>query len=174
MIFFLYPITINAVGERHSHRRHSTGRESAEHSDYEEAAVLIGIIYSTEKKVIEKLARGLKRGLEEQGHRVQVYTDNDERFSGLAGCRHLFVGSFSTGGFKPKTPMRLKEMLSKTGGISGKRSIAFLAKGGMGERKALAALMNDMEKQGCYIIDQEIFSSEQHAYNFGKSVHLKE
>ncbi len=136
--------------------------------------MLIGIIYSTEKKVIEKLTQGLKRGLEEQGHRVQVYADNNESFSGLAGCRHLFVGSFSTGGFKPRTPMRLKEVLGKTGGISGKRSIAFLAKGGMSERKALVALMNDMEKQGCYIIDQEIFSSEQNAYNFGKSVHLKE
>lgn len=136
--------------------------------------MLVGIIYSTEKKVIEKLVQGLKRGLEEQGHRVQVYADSNENFVGLAGCRHLFVGSFSTGGFKPKTPMRLKEMLHKTGGISGKRSIAFLAKGGMSERKALIALMDDMEKQGCYIIDQEIFSSEQDAYNFGKSVHLKE
>jgi len=140
----------------------------------EETAVLIGIIYSTEKKVIEKLAQGLKRGLEEQGHRVRLYADNSENFSGLAGCRHLFVGSFSTGGFKPRTPMRLKDMLSKTGGISGKRSIAFLAKGGMSERKALIALMNDMETQGCYIIDQEVFSSETDAYNFGKSVHLKE
>jgi hypothetical protein len=120
------------------------------------------------------LVRGLKRGLEGQGHRVQVYADSNESFAGLAGCRHLFVGSFSTGGFKPKTPMRLREMLHKTGGISGKRSIAFLAKGGMSERKAMIALMDDMEKQGCYIIDQEIFSSEQDAYNFGNSVHLKE
>ncbi len=43
----------------------------------------------------------------------------------------------------------------------------------MGERKALAALMKDMEKQGCYLVDQHSFSSEQQAYEFGKTIHLK-
>jgi hypothetical protein len=135
--------------------------------------VLVGIIYSTEKKVIAKLAEGLKRGLEEQGQSVKIFPDNAESFTGLAGCKLLFVGSFVTAAFKPKTPKRLYDALSKLSVVSGKRSIAFVAKGGMGERKALVALMNDMEKQGCYIIDQQSFASEDEAFRFGKTVPLK-
>ncbi|RKX99393.1 MAG: hypothetical protein DRP55_07330 [Spirochaetes bacterium] len=134
----------------------------------------IGIIYSTEKRVIEKLVNGLKRGLEEQGNTVMLFPDNSTTFSGLASCRHIFVGSFITAAFKPKTPPRLRDALSKVPGISGKRSIAFIASGGLGARKALLVLMNDMEKQGCFIIDQKAFSSENDAYQFGKTIKLKD
>ena len=135
--------------------------------------MLVGIIYSTEKKVIGKLAEALQRGLEEQGHQVKVFSDDTESFTGLAACKTLIVGSYVTGGFKPKTPSRLKDVLSKLGIISGKRSMAFVAKGGIAERKALVQLMNDMEKQGCYMVDQRTFSSEDDAYRFGKTVTLK-
>jgi flavorubredoxin len=135
--------------------------------------MLVGIIYSTEKKVIVKLADGLKRGLEEQGHQVKVFSDDADTFTGLAACKMLMVGSYVTAAFKPRTPSRLADALSKLGVISGKRSMAFIAKGGMGERKALVQLMNDMEKQGCYIVDQQSFSSENEAYQFGKTVELR-
>jgi flavorubredoxin len=135
--------------------------------------VLVGILYSTHKKVIEKLALALKRGLEEQGHSVRVFADTDERLTGLGACKRLFVGSCVTSLFKARTPARLKETIGKTSGLSGKRSIAFLAGGGMGERKALVSLMNDMEKQGCYIIDQQTFSSEEDARTFGKTIQFK-
>lgn len=135
--------------------------------------MLVGIIYSTEKKVIGKLTEALKRGLEEQGHQVKVFSDDSDSFTGLAACKTLIVGSYVIGGFKPKTPPRLKDALSKLSIISGKRSIAFVASGSIGERKALVQLMNDMEKQGCYMVDQQSFSSEDDAYRFGKTVTLK-
>jgi len=135
--------------------------------------MLVGIIYSTEKKVIGKLAEGLQRGLEEQGHQVKVFPDDANSFAGIAGCKILIIGSLVTAAFKPRTPPKLKDALSKIAGISGKRSMAFVAKGGMGERKALVALMQDMEKQGCYLVDQQSFSSEEDAYRFGKSVTLR-
>jgi flavorubredoxin len=133
----------------------------------------IGMIYSTEKKVIEKLAEGLKRGLEEQGHQVKSFPDDAGSFSGIAGCRMFIIGSYVTAAFKPRTPSRLKEALGKVAGLTGKRSMAFVARGGMGERKALVQLMQDMERQGCYLVDQQSFSSEEDAYRFGKSVTLK-
>ncbi len=134
----------------------------------------IGMIYSSEKKVIEKLARGLKRGLEEKGEKVNAYSDNEQNFRGLASCRYLFVGTYTNSAFKPHTPPRLRDALARIPGIAGKRSIAFISKGGMGERKALLAVMNDMEKQGCFLIDQHSFSSEKEAYEFGKTVELKQ
>jgi flavorubredoxin len=134
----------------------------------------IGMIYSSEKKVIEKLARGLKRGLEEKGEKVTAYPDNEQNFRGLASCKYLFVGTYKNSAFKPHTPPRLRDALARVPGISGKRSIAFIPKSGMGERKALLAVMNDMEKQGCFLVDQHSFSSEKEAYEFGKTVSLKE
>ena len=133
----------------------------------------IGMIYSSEKKVIEKLALGLKRGLEEKGDKVTAYPDSEENFRGLASCKYLFVGTYKTSSFKPRTPQRLRDALARIPGISGKRSIAFIPKSGMGERKALLAVMNDMEKQGCFMIDQHAFSSEKDAYEFAKTISLK-
>lgn len=133
----------------------------------------VGIIYSTDKKVIEKLAHALEKGLQEQGHFVKVYPDTSETFAGIAMCKHLVVGSYATSAFKARTPARLRDALNKIPGISGKRSIAFVAKGGIGERKALVSLMEDMEKQGCFMIDQLSFSSEREAYEFGKTVNLR-
>jgi flavorubredoxin len=138
-----------------------------------EGTMLVGIIYSSEKKVIEKLAQALQRGLEEQGHQVKIFSDDSDSFTGLAACKTIIVGSYVTGGFRPKTPPRLKDTLSKLSIVSGKRSMAFVSSGGIGERKALVQLMNDMEKQGCYMVDQQSFSSEDDAYRFGKSVELK-
>ncbi len=46
-------------------------------------------------------------------------------------------------------------------------------RGGMGERKALVSLMIDMEKQGCFIVDQVSFYSEREAQEFGRTVKLK-
>ncbi|MGQ9616152.1 MAG: hypothetical protein ACUVWJ_07075 [Spirochaetota bacterium] len=136
--------------------------------------MLVGIIYSTEKKVIGKLAEGLKRGLEEQGQNVRMYPDNLDTYTGIASCNHIFVGTHITSAFKTKTPERLRDVLAKLPGISGKRAIAFVPKGGIGERKALVALMGDMERQGCYIIDQRAFSSEEDAYRFGKTINLRD
>ena len=133
----------------------------------------VGIIYSSEKKVIEKLAGELKRGLEEQRHTVFMYADSADNFRGIAGCRYLIIGSYATAAFKPKTPSRLTAALHKVPGIAGKRSIAFVPRSAMGEKKALAALMNDMEKQGCFLIDQRAFGSEKEAYEFARSVNLK-
>ena len=133
----------------------------------------IGIIYSTDKKVIEKLASGLKNGLEQQGHRVLIFPDNSGSFRGLAACKHLFVGTYITSIFKAKTPPKLRDALNKIPGITGRRSTAFVAGSGMGERKALLSLMNDMEKQGCFMVDQRAFTSEKDAFEFGKTVTMK-
>ena len=133
----------------------------------------VGIIYSTDKKVIEKIAQGLEKGLQEQGHTVKLFPDSAEAFGGLAVCRYLFVGTYANAAFKPKTPARLRDALAKIPGIAGKRSTAFVLRGGMGERKALLSQMNDMEKQGCFLVDQVTLGSENDAREFGRTTRLK-
>lgn len=133
----------------------------------------VGIIYSTDKKVIEKLAQGLEKGLQQQGHTVKLFPDTSGSFGGLAMCRYLFIGSYATAAFKVKTPAKLRDALNKIPGIAGKRATAFVVKGGLGERKALLSLMADMEKQGCILIDQTAFGSESEAEAYAKTVKLK-
>jgi len=132
-----------------------------------------GIIYSSDMAYVEKITNELARGLMDQGVSVKLIPDDSTSLSGLAACEYIFIGSYKTSLFKAVTPSRLKGALAKVGGIAGKRAIAFIAKGGMGERKALVNLMNDIEKQGCFIIDQIAFSSDKDAYNFGKTIKLK-
>ena len=133
----------------------------------------IGIVYSTEKPIIEKLAVSLKKGIETQGDEVILYPDKSDRFSGIAACRLLFVGTYAPSMFKVRTPSKLKDALSKAGGISGKRSIAFTSDSGARARKALLALMADMERQGCIIIDQIEMRTEKEMYQYGANVKLK-
>lgn len=133
----------------------------------------VGIIYSAEKKIVESIAHGLKRGLEEQGATVRMFPDTTNTLSGLSACNLVFVGGFVMSIFKGKTPQRLREVLQKATGIAGKRSVAFVPKSGMGERKALLSLMQAMEKQGCYLIDQLSIASEKDAYAVGKRMKLK-
>ncbi|MFW6180431.1 MAG: hypothetical protein ACOC8N_01685 [Spirochaetota bacterium] len=135
--------------------------------------MLIGILYSTHKKAVQEAAEGLRQGLEEQGHSVKIFPDDAGSFGALGACRNIMVGSCVTALFKPRTPKKLRDALAKAPGLAGKRSVAFLAGGGMSERKALAALMKDMEKQGCYLVDQRSFSSRQDAYEFGRQAELK-
>ena len=136
--------------------------------------MLIGIIYSTEKNVIEKLADGLKRGIEEQGKEVRLYPDTSDKVSGLPACNLVLVGTYAPTLFKVKTPSRLTSILDRAGGLAGKRSIAFTPDTGSKGRKALFAVMKEMEKQGCVVIDQLALRTEKEAYQYGTMLKLKE
>jgi flavorubredoxin len=136
--------------------------------------VFVGIIYSTEKNVIEKVAEGLKSGIEKQGKEVRLYPDNSEKVSGLPACKLILVGTYAPTLFKVKTPSRLKSMLDRAGGLAGKRSIAFTSDTGSRGRKALFAVMKEMEKQGCVVIDQLTLRNEKEAYQYGANLKMRD
>jgi hypothetical protein len=121
--------------------------------------MLVGILYSKEKPVIEKLSESLKKGIETQGAEVRLYPDNA-------------VGSYAPSMFKVKTPPSVKDALYKSGGLAGKRCVAFTPDGGGRGRKALLAVMSDMEHQGCIVVDMVILKSEKEAYQFGTQITL--
>lgn len=133
----------------------------------------VGILYSAEKPIIEKVAGSLKKGIEEQGSEAGLYPDSSDTFSGLSASRLLFVGTYASSMFKVRTPSRLKEALNKIGGIAGKRSIAFTPDSGTRGRKALLALMADMERQGCIVVDQLVLRSEKEAQQYASEMRLK-
>lgn len=132
----------------------------------------VGILYSTEKPILERFVDSLKQGLEKQGAQVQLYPDNSERFGGLAACKLLFIGSFAPTLFKVRTPVRMRAALGKSGGLLGRRAVAFTCDKGARGRKALLAVMADMERQGCIIVDQLTIRSEREAHQFGATLKL--
>jgi hypothetical protein len=132
----------------------------------------VGILYSTEKPSLKRLSDSLKQGLEKQGAQVQLYPDNANTFSGIAACKLLFIGSFAPSFFKVRTPARMREALGKSGGLAGRRAVAFTNDKGSRGRKALLSVMADMERQGCIIVDQLTIRSEKEAYQFGETVKL--
>jgi hypothetical protein len=138
-----------------------------------ERYVRVGILYSTEKATIVELAGSLRRGIEEQGNEATLYPDSADTFSGLAACRLLFVGTYAPTMFKVHTPSRLKEALNKAGGLVGKRTIAFTPDAGARGTKALLALMADMERQGCIVVDQIVLKSEKEAFQYSSALKLK-
>ena len=132
----------------------------------------IGILYSSEKPVLKKLSDSLKQGLEKQGAQVQLYPDDAGTFSGLSACRLIFVGSYAPSIIKVRTPARMKEALGKAGGLVGKRAVAFTHDKGSRGRKALLAVMADMERQGCIVVDQVTIRTEKEAALYGATVKL--
>ena len=128
----------------------------------------VGILYSTEKPMLKRLSDSLKQGLEKQGAEVQLYPDNADTFSGIASCKLLFIGSF-----KVRTPVRMRGALGKSGGLVGRRAVAFTYDKGSRGRKALLAVMADMERQGCIVVDQLTIRSEKEACQFGATVKLR-
>ncbi|MBN2325136.1 MAG: hypothetical protein JXQ30_15510 [Spirochaetes bacterium] len=132
----------------------------------------VGILYSSEKPILKRLSDSLKKGLEKQGAQVQLHPDNADTFSGISTCKLVFVGSFAPSFFKVRTPVRMREALGKSGGLVGRRAVAFTNDRGSRGRKALLSVMADMERQGCIVVDQRTIRSEREAYQFGATVKL--
>ena len=133
----------------------------------------VGILYSTEKPMLKRLSDSLKQGLEKQGAEVQLYPDNADTFSSIASCKLLFIGSFAPSIFKVQTPVKMRGALGKSGGLMGRRAVAFTYDKGSRGRKALLAVMADIERQGCIVVDQLTIRSEKEACQFGATVKLR-
>ena len=66
-------------------------------------------------------------------------------------------------GFMGKISSKIHTSLSGNCNLSGKRSLAVLLRGGLASGKALAALMNAMEREGMLVVMGELVSNAQEA-----------
>ncbi len=118
------------------------------------------------------LARALGKGLERQGHQVDVMDGTKDTGARLTIHQYVVVGAASTGTFGGKVPDSVKTFLAAAGSVSGKKSYAFVPKATFGASKALTALMRIMEGEGMFLKNSDILRSAQEAEEVGKRLHV--
>jgi hypothetical protein len=121
---------------------------------------------------IGDLARALAKGMERQGHTVDVIDGTKDTGSRLTVHQYLAVGAASTGTFGGKVPEAVKTFLAAAGTVAGKKSYAFIPKATFGTAKALAALMKCMEGEGMFLKNSDILRSPAEAEEIGKRLRM--
>jgi hypothetical protein len=111
----------------------------------------------------------LAKGMEMMGHRVDIvdaWTDDGMR---LPGYEYISIAAEPFSLFSAKMPESLSRMLA-AGSISGKKSAAFIKKGGLSTNRALSNLMKTMEKEGMVVNWSDILLNAPHAEAMGKRI----
>ena len=114
--------------------------------------------------------RALAKGMESMGHRADVidaWTDDGMR---LPGYEYVAVAAETASFFSAKIPDVIGKMLASGSGLGGKKSAAFIKKGGLRVNKALANVMRAMEKEGMLVNWSDILMNAPHAEALGKRI----
>lgn len=119
------------------------------------------------------LARALARGIEAQGHQVDVVDGDRDVNAKMTVYQYVAVGAGPLSAWSGKISDRVGQFLNSSGMIAGKRSFAFVAKNLAGCSKALTRLMKAMEKEGMFLKFSSILGSAQEAEEIGKRLHLQ-
>lgn len=118
------------------------------------------------------ISKALAKGIESKGHQVEVIDGDHDVNTKLTIFQYIIIGTTATTAFGGKIPDKVSTFLANSGMVSGKRSTAFLLKGGLRAGKTLRVLMKVMEKEGMYLKFSEILSSEPEAEEIGKRLHI--
>ncbi len=121
---------------------------------------------------ILNISRALARGIEKQGHQVDIIDGDRDVNTKLTIYQYIAIGTEAISSFGGKIPEKVANFLASAGMISGKRSFAFVLKSTMGTQKALSRLMKSMESEGMYLKYSEILNSDAEAEEVGKRLHI--
>lgn len=114
--------------------------------------------------------KSLAKGMEAMGHRVDIMDAWTEDGVRLPGYEYIAVAAEAASFFSGKIPDALPKVLSAASSLSGKKSAAFLKKGGLFNNKALSTIMRVMEKEGMVVNWSDILFNAPHAEAMGKRI----
>ena len=136
----------------------------------------VGIVFIAPKNrdKVMTLAKALGRGIEAQGHQVDLFDGIHDVTNKLTGYQYIVVGTEPITAFGGKIPEKVGGFLSSAGMIQGKRCFAFVPKVFLGSTKALFRLMKAVEKEGMFLKSSEIIQSEVEAEEIGKRLHVEQ
>jgi hypothetical protein len=112
----------------------------------------------------------LAKGMEAMGHRVDIldaWTGDGFR---LPGYEYIAIAAEAVSFFSGKIPPVLPPLLAAGSSLGGKKSAAFVKKGGLFSGRALSNLMRIMEKEGMLINWSDILLNTAHAEALGKRI----
>jgi menaquinone-dependent protoporphyrinogen IX oxidase len=122
---------------------------------------------------ILNITRALARGMEAQGHQVDIIDGDHDINAKLTMYQYIAVGTEALSNFSSKIPEKVSHYLASSGMVAGKRCFAFVSKNVFGASKALSRLMRNMEKEGMYLKYSSVLNSPQEAEEIGKRLHIK-
>jgi hypothetical protein len=122
-------------------------------------------------KILE-IAKALVRGIEAQGHRADLVDGGHDVNTKLTIYQYIVVGTEAVSTIGGKISDKVAGYLSGAGQVSGKRSYAFVIKSFISAPRALARLMQAMEKEGMFIKNSSILNSTVEAEEIGKRLHI--
>ncbi len=135
----------------------------------------VAIVFIGEKKrdQLLSLSKGLAKGLESQGHQVDIIDGNRDVNTKLSIYKYIAIGTEAVSAFGGKIPDKVSTYIANGGMISGKRAFAFVIKSFLGATRALIRLMKIMEAEGMFLKFSQIIQSELEAEEIGKRLHIK-
>jgi hypothetical protein len=118
---------------------------------------------------IPEYVKSLARGMESNGHKVDVLDAWTEDGFRLPGYEYVAVCAEAVSVFGGKMPEALQKILGSGSGLVGKKSAAFLKKTSpIFINKALSNLMKAMEREGMVVNWSDVLLNAPHAEALGK------
>ena len=115
-------------------------------------------------------AQALAKGMESMGHKVDIINAWADDGMRLPGYEYIAIVTEPVSFFSAKIPEAIPKMLAASSGIGGKKSAAFVKKGGLRYNKTLANVMKAMEKEGMVVNWSELLFNGPHAEAIGKRI----
>jgi hypothetical protein len=118
------------------------------------------------------LARALGKGIEKQGHIVDVFDGVRDTSVKLTIYQYVAVGVEPAGTLGGRLPEAVKPYLAGAGAVAGRKCYAFVSKAAFGAAKSLAALMKCMEVEGMFLRNSDILRSPTEAEEIGRRLRI--
>ncbi|TVR31865.1 MAG: hypothetical protein EA404_08900 [Spirochaetaceae bacterium] len=119
-----------------------------------------------------EVTKSLARGIEAQGHQVDLIDAGRDFNSKLSVYQYIALGTEQTTFFGGRIPSRIGEFLKNAGVVGGKKTFAFVIKKPVGAGKALSRLMKVMEGEGMFIRFSDVVRSAAEAEIIGKRLQI--
>ncbi len=120
------------------------------------------------------VAKALAKGIEAQGHQVDVIDGSRDVHTKLTAYQYIAVGSEPASLISGKINPHLGRFLAQAGMVGGKRSFGFVLKKGFNSNRALRNLMKVMESEGMFLRFSEVLSSPEDAEEIGKRLLIEQ
>lgn len=135
----------------------------------------VAVIHYSEKEngKLENIAKALAKGIENEGHFVDVFNVRIDSDLKLTGYEYIAVGVEAISFFSSKINNKIPQFLKEAGTLTGKRSMAFIVPNGIFTGKTMQHIMKNMEHEGMFLKRGDVIRSDADAIEIGKRLHIK-
>ena len=133
--------------------------------------VAVVFFSSSDSSALGSYAKEIAKGIESQGHRVEIIDAVRDQVAKLSMYQYIVIGTEQTSLFG-KIDGKIAARLPSMGALQGKKAFAFVSKKLFGEQRVLLRLMKILEKEGLLIRFSEVILSKAHAYEVGKRLRI--